>query len=153
MAAHQAPPSLEFSRQEHWSGLSFPSPMHESEKWKWSLSVMSDSVTFILWAIDTSTPKSCLLTWASAASNKWQHSSLPLCYSCPGTSLSHVYSCKEPFTYTFHIHEPPLISLREHSRNNYPKMQNASSRVALKPLYLLDLLTNARPRTKFTYSY
>ena len=26
------PPSLEFSRQEHWSGLPFPSPMHESEK-------------------------------------------------------------------------------------------------------------------------
>ena len=24
-------PSLGFSRQEHWSGLSFPSPMHESE--------------------------------------------------------------------------------------------------------------------------
>ena len=31
-AAHQAPPSLEFFRQEHWSGLPFPSPMHESEK-------------------------------------------------------------------------------------------------------------------------
>ena len=31
-AAHQAPPSLGFSRQEHWSGLLFPSPMHESEK-------------------------------------------------------------------------------------------------------------------------
>ena len=30
--AHQAPPSLGVSRQEHWSGLSFPSPMHESEK-------------------------------------------------------------------------------------------------------------------------
>ena len=28
MAAHQAPPSLGFSRQEHWSGLSFPSPGH-----------------------------------------------------------------------------------------------------------------------------
>ena len=26
-AAHQAPPSLGFSRQEHWSGLPFPSPM------------------------------------------------------------------------------------------------------------------------------
>ena len=26
MAAHQAPPSLGFSRQEHWSGLPFPSP-------------------------------------------------------------------------------------------------------------------------------
>ena len=31
MAAHQAPPSLGFSRQEHWSGLPFPSPMCESE--------------------------------------------------------------------------------------------------------------------------
>ena len=30
-AAHQAPPSLGFSRQEHWSGLPFPSPMHASE--------------------------------------------------------------------------------------------------------------------------
>ena len=36
MAAYQAPPSLGFSRQEHWSELPFPSPMHESEKWKWS---------------------------------------------------------------------------------------------------------------------
>ena len=30
-AAHQAPLSLGFSRQEHWSGLPFPPPMHESE--------------------------------------------------------------------------------------------------------------------------
>ena len=42
-AAHQAPSSLGFSRQEHWSGLPFPSPMHESKKWKWRCSVMSDS--------------------------------------------------------------------------------------------------------------
>ena len=42
-AAHQAPLSLGFSRQEHWSGLPFPSPMHESEKSKWSRSVMPDS--------------------------------------------------------------------------------------------------------------
>ena len=42
-AAYQAPLSLGFSRQEHWSGLPFPSPMHESEKWKWSHSVVSDS--------------------------------------------------------------------------------------------------------------
>ena len=42
-AVHQAPPSLGFSRQEHWSGLPLPSPMHESEKWKWSHSVMSNS--------------------------------------------------------------------------------------------------------------
>ena len=43
MAAHQAPPSLGFSRQEHWSRLPFPSPMNESEKWKSSCSVVSDS--------------------------------------------------------------------------------------------------------------
>ena len=30
-AAHQAPPSLGFFRQEHWSGLPFTSPVHESE--------------------------------------------------------------------------------------------------------------------------
>ena len=47
-AAHQAPPSLGFSRQEHWSGLPFPSPMHESENWKWSRSVVSDPVDFSL---------------------------------------------------------------------------------------------------------
>ena len=43
MAAHQAPLSLGFSRQEHWSGLLFPS-MHESEKWKWSRLVVSNSL-------------------------------------------------------------------------------------------------------------
>ena len=31
-AAHQAPPSLGLSKQEHQSGLPFPSPIHESEK-------------------------------------------------------------------------------------------------------------------------
>ena len=36
-------PSLGFSKQEHCSGLPFPSPMHKSEKWKWSHLVMSDS--------------------------------------------------------------------------------------------------------------
>ena len=30
-AAHQAPPSLGFSRQEHWSGLPFPFPICENE--------------------------------------------------------------------------------------------------------------------------
>ena len=29
--AHQAPLSMGFSRREYWSGLPFPSPMHESE--------------------------------------------------------------------------------------------------------------------------
>ena len=40
--AHQAPQSLGFSRQELWSGLPFPSPVHARQKWKWSCSVLSD---------------------------------------------------------------------------------------------------------------
>ena len=43
MAAHRAPLSLGFSRQEHWSVLPFPSPVHEIEKWKWSRSVVFNS--------------------------------------------------------------------------------------------------------------
>ena len=38
-SAHQTPPPLGFSRQEHWTGLPFSSPMHQSEKWKWSRSL------------------------------------------------------------------------------------------------------------------
>ena len=36
MAAHQAPSSLGFSRQEHWSGLPFPSPSPASESFPMS---------------------------------------------------------------------------------------------------------------------
>ena len=42
-AAHQAPLSLGFSRQEHWSELPFPPPMHESKKWQGSRAVVSNS--------------------------------------------------------------------------------------------------------------
>ena len=45
MAAHEAPPSLGFSRQEHCSGLPFSSLMHESEKWEWSRLVVSNLAT------------------------------------------------------------------------------------------------------------
>ena len=45
-AVHQAPLSLGFSKQEHWSGLPCPPPMHQNEKWKWSRSVRT-SVLFL----------------------------------------------------------------------------------------------------------
>jgi len=51
-AAHQAPPSLGFFRQEHWSGLPFPFTMHESEKGKGSRSVMSLSLNFFIYTIN-----------------------------------------------------------------------------------------------------
>ena len=31
-AAHQVPPSLGFSRREHWSGLPLPSPIRKPER-------------------------------------------------------------------------------------------------------------------------
>ena len=45
-AASQAPPSLGFSRQEHWSGLPFPSPLHESEKGKVKVKLLSHVLLF-----------------------------------------------------------------------------------------------------------
>ena len=49
MAAHQAPPSLGFSRQEHWSGLPFPSPIkYKLEEVKEIIERFCDSV-FSLW--------------------------------------------------------------------------------------------------------
>ena len=77
-AAHQASPSLGFSRQEHWSGLPFPPPMHGSEKWKWSRSVVSDSSN----PMDCSPPGSSVygifqarvLEWGAIAFSERKHS-------------------------------------------------------------------------------
>ena len=44
-AAHQAPTSLGISRQEHWSGSPFPSPMHESKKVKSESEVAQSRLT------------------------------------------------------------------------------------------------------------
>ena len=46
MAADQAPPSLGFSRKDHWSGLPFPSPLCESEKWSQSCPILSNPMDY-----------------------------------------------------------------------------------------------------------
>ena len=82
-AAHQAPPSLGFSRQEHWSGLPFPSPMHESEKWKWKWS--RSVVSTLSDPMDCSLPGSSVhgifqarvLEWGAIAFSN--HSIYPAC--------------------------------------------------------------------------
>ena len=78
MAAHQAPLSLGFSRQEHWSGLPFPSPMHESEKWKWSRSVVSDSLR-----LHGLQPTRLLHPWDFPGKSTWRS----------GSSTSAAYLC------------------------------------------------------------
>ena len=56
---HQAPPSLGFSRQEHWSGLPFPSPMHE--KWKVKVKLLSRVQLFTTHGLQ---PTRLLRPWA-----------------------------------------------------------------------------------------
>ena len=73
-AAHQAPQSLGFSRQEYWSGLPFPSPMHESEKWKWSPSVVSRVQLFATpWTVAYQAP----LSMGVARQEYWRGVPLP----------------------------------------------------------------------------
>ena len=69
-AAHQAPPSLGFSRQEHWSGLPFPSPMRESEKWKWSIYYLNKYFD----CSHLKSPQTCY--WTGGDTSKWRWLSL-----------------------------------------------------------------------------
>ena len=66
-------PSLGFSRQEHWSGLPFPSPIHESEKWKWSRSVCLTLSN----PMDCSLPGSLVHGICQARVLEWGASALP----------------------------------------------------------------------------
>ena len=77
MAAQQAPASLGFSRQEHWSGLPFPSPMHESER------EVAQSCLTLSDPMDCSPPGSSIhgifqarvLEWGAIAFSGTRHSS------------------------------------------------------------------------------
>ena len=91
-AAHQAPPSLGFSRQEHWSGLPFLSPMHESE----SENEVAQSCLTLSDPMDSSLPGSAvygifqarILAWAaisfSTANNEPVPNASPKCQQCYG---------------------------------------------------------------------
>ena len=86
-AAHQAPPSLGFSRQEHWSGLLFPSPVHESEKWKRSQLLNRVPLLATPWTAAYQAPPSM----GFARQEYWSGVLLPslnLSYICSYPSLS-----------------------------------------------------------------
>ena len=77
MAAHQAPPSLGFSRQEHWSGLPFPSPVHKSE------SEVAQSCLTLSDPIDCSLPGSSVHgIFQVLVSTVGEGDGTPLQYSC-----------------------------------------------------------------------
>ena len=67
--ACQAPPSLGFSRQEHWSGLPFPSPMHERERERESEVVQSCATLSI--PMDCSLPGSSVHAIFQARVLEW----------------------------------------------------------------------------------
>ena len=90
-AAHQAPPSLGFSRQEHWSGLPFPSPMLENEKWKWSRSVMSNQPFATPWIAAYQAP----LSMGFSKQEYWSGVPLP----SPSHVLTHTQTQTHTHTY------------------------------------------------------
>ena len=118
-AAYQAPLSLGFSRQEHWSGLPFPSPMHESEKWKWSRSVVSNSSN----PMDCSPPGSSVhgifqakvLEWGAIAFSIYMYTYLQIhshMYMCPKhTHMHHIYELSTKPIY--HVHRPCTYTYTE----------------------------------------
>ena len=77
MAAHQAPPPLGFSRQEHWSGLPFPSPMRESEKW----SEVAQSCLTLWDPMDCSLPGSSAHGIFQARVLEWGAIAFPQCFT------------------------------------------------------------------------
>ena len=63
MAAHQAPPCLGFSRQEHWNGLPFPSPALFPTFFNLCLNLAIRK--FIIWATVST---QCCFCWLDRAS-------------------------------------------------------------------------------------
>ena len=85
-AAHQGPLSLGFSRQEHWSGLPFPSPMHESE------SEVTQSCLILSDPMDCSLPGSSIHGIFQARALEW----VAIAFSSPDyadVNLSYSFSC------------------------------------------------------------
>ena len=89
IAAHQAPPSLGFSRQEHWSGLPFPSLIHESE------SEVAQSCPTSSYPMDCSLPGSSIHGIFQAGVLEWG-----------AIAFSNICQCY--FLNSSHPHLPPL---------------------------------------------
>ena len=95
MAAHQAPLSLGFSRQEHWSGLPFPSPVHEVK----SEREVAQSCPTLLDPMDWSLPGSSIHAIFQARVLEWGaiafYISLPSWSSLPPSPISPLYIVAE----------------------------------------------------------
>ena len=126
-AAYQAPLSLEFSRQEYWSGLPLPSPVHESK----SENEAAQSCLTLRNPMDCSLPGSSVhevfqarvLEWGVISSSPTSTFTLILCFQA---FLLAVYLwpllAREPLPWRqssaltiFTQHLPPCLAHRGHS--------------------------------------
>ena len=90
-AAHQAPPSLGFSRQKHWSGLPFPSPIMKVK----SESEVAQSCPTLLDPMDRSLPGSSVHGIFQARVLEWGAIAFSINHSVkPCKYLYSVYICK-----------------------------------------------------------
>ena len=101
MAAYQAPPSLGFSRQEHWSGLPLPSPMHASE------SEVAQSCPTLSNPMDCSLPGSSVYGIFQARVLEWVTIAFSdgFCAKDPLFLVAHLsswFSLSSPFLYQIH---------------------------------------------------
>ena len=101
MAAYQAPPSPGFSRQEHWSGLPFPSPMHASE------SEVAQSCPTLSNPMDCSLPGSSVYGIFQARVLEWVTIAFSdgFCAKDPLFLVAHLsswFSLSSPFLYQIH---------------------------------------------------
>ena len=115
MAAHQAPPSLGFSRQEHWSGVPLPSQLLLNWRWQENITAPSNWATAkslqsypTLWdPIDSSPPGSPVPGILQARTLEW----VAISFSNAGKwkvkekSLSRVQLFMTPWTAA---HQAPL---------------------------------------------
>ena len=133
-AAHQAPPSLEFSTQEHWSGLPFPSPMHESEKCRYL--ILKICILLASFKVKDNTKyleilhnhfhsffKSCLYRLAKCYRSLISYFKHPKqnCFGLYDIFLSLVITVSTEYNFVFYSQIPLSFSLRIESHN--PQLQ------------------------------
>ena len=97
-AAHQAPPSLGLSRQECWSGLPFPSPVHEKRHYRNVKEYLEQLYTNRIRELKTKWTNSIKDVRCAPSLSRVQLFEDPMNCSSPGSSVHGIFQarCKIP---------------------------------------------------------
>ena len=114
-AAHRAPLSLGFSRQEHWSGLTLPSPMRESEVAQ-SCPTLHDPVDCLPGSSVHGIFQVRVLEWGAIAFSDWAireaHISLPKLNVVMSVCVSILSPIRSPLPHLVHLAPSSLRDTR-----------------------------------------